>query len=113
MVTLWAWLCQVVDADKSCKNALSRVIAYWVSQGQAAPSTRTAAYCQARKRLNAQWVLGLVRHTGMQRHAVADSRWLWCGRRVAVVDGKTVLMSETQPNQHHYPLHKKQKKGGG
>ena len=28
MITLWAWLSQVLDADKSCKKAVSRVVAY-------------------------------------------------------------------------------------
>lgn len=113
MVTLWAWLCQVLDADKSCKNALSRIIAYLGASGQAVPSTCTAAYCRARKRLNTLWVLGLIRKTGTPLHQQAPSHWLWCGRRVAVVDGSTVLMADTPANQQQYPQHKKQKQGCG
>ena len=113
MVTLWAWLSQILDRDKSCKNALSRIIAYLVSAGQAVPWTHTAAYCRARKRLLASWVWGLVRKTGTDLHQLADSHWLCCGRLLAVVDGETVLMSDTPANQHQYPQHKKQKKGCG
>ena len=30
IVTLWAWLSQVLDPDKSCKNAVSRVVAFLI-----------------------------------------------------------------------------------
>lgn len=113
IVTLWAWLSQVLEKDKSCKNALSRVIAYLVASGHDAPSTNTAAYCQARKRLKANWLLGLVRKTGAELHQTAPPQWLWCGRRVAVVDGSTLLMADTPENQREYPQHKTQAKGCG
>jgi hypothetical protein len=32
IVTLWAFLSQVLDVDKSCHNAVSRVIAYLVDE---------------------------------------------------------------------------------
>jgi len=32
-VTLWAFLSQVLDVDKSCQNTVSRVIAYLSSEG--------------------------------------------------------------------------------
>ena len=39
LVTLWAWLSQVLEADKSCKKAVSRVVSYVVAAGQSPPST--------------------------------------------------------------------------
>lgn len=48
VVTLWAFLSQVLDSDKSCHNAVSRVIAYLVGEGVEIPSTHSSAYCQAR-----------------------------------------------------------------
>ena len=44
-VTLWVFLSQVLDLDKSCHNAVSRVIAYLVGEGVEIPSTDTSAYC--------------------------------------------------------------------
>ena len=32
VITLWTWLCQVLDKGKSCKNAVSRVISYLASE---------------------------------------------------------------------------------
>ena len=50
-VTLWAFLSQVLDTDKSCHNAVSKIIAYLTGEGVEIPSTDTSAYCQARSRL--------------------------------------------------------------
>lgn len=54
IVTVWAFLSQVLDVDKSCHNAVSRVITYLVGEAQEIPSTDTSAYCQARARLPEQ-----------------------------------------------------------
>ena len=43
IITLWIWLCQVIDKDKSCKNAISRIVSYLVAQGETPPSTDTGA----------------------------------------------------------------------
>ena len=53
-VTLWTFLSQVLDADKSCHNAVSRVIAWLSGENVELPSQDTGAYCQARKRLPEQ-----------------------------------------------------------
>jgi hypothetical protein len=55
VVTLWAFLPQVLDADKSCHNAVSKIIAYLAGTGlEAMP---TAGYANAKimstSRLNA------------------------------------------------------------
>jgi hypothetical protein len=50
-VTLWAILSQVLDTDKSCANAVSRVITWLASKNVEIPSADTSAYCQARQRL--------------------------------------------------------------
>lgn len=51
MVVLWAWVCQVLDTDKSLSNAVNRVMAWLAAAGQAVPSSDTGAYSKARKRL--------------------------------------------------------------
>ncbi|MGB0600306.1 MAG: hypothetical protein ACPGLY_26820 [Rubripirellula sp.] len=47
LVTLWIFLGQVLSADHSCRNAVVRLIVHRVSQGFAACSSKTGAYCQA------------------------------------------------------------------
>jgi len=50
-VTLWAFLSQVLDTDKTCHNTVSRIVAWLASENAEIPSEDTSAYCQARKRL--------------------------------------------------------------
>ena len=52
VVTIWAFLSQVLDPDKSLQNAVSRVIAWLADEaGELIPSTDTGGYSKARKRL--------------------------------------------------------------
>src|SRR5438105_2593703 len=52
-LTLWAFLSQVLEDDKSCRAAVGRVLAFLVASGQAPCSQDTAAYCRARAKLPA------------------------------------------------------------
>jgi hypothetical protein len=113
IVTLWAFLSQVLDVDKSCHNAVSRVIAYLVGEGVELPSTSTSAYCQARIRLPEKLLEKLFYHTGFSLEKKVTERHLWCGRNVKVIDGSTVSMPDTPANQEEYPQPKSQKSGCG
>ena len=42
-VTIWAFLSQILDAEKSCHNAVSRVIAWLSTYNVELPSTDTSA----------------------------------------------------------------------
>ncbi len=50
-ITLWAFLSQVLDTDKTCHNAVSKIIAHLAEAEVEVPSTDMSAYCQARSRL--------------------------------------------------------------
>ncbi|MBH8577977.1 hypothetical protein I8752_34455 [Nostocaceae cyanobacterium CENA369] len=50
-ITLWAFLSQVLDSDKTCHNALSKIVAHLAGEEVEISSTDTSAYCQARARL--------------------------------------------------------------
>jgi hypothetical protein len=112
VITLWTWLCQVIDKDKSCKNAVSRTTSYLVAEGETPPSTDTGAYCKARKRLKERFLLRLLRYTGKHLHQ-QDEEELWCGRRVFIADGSTITMADTQENQAEYPQPESQAQGCG
>ena len=112
VITLWTWLCQVLDKDKSCKNAVSRIVSYLVAEGETPPSTDTGAYCKARKRLKEVFLLRLLRCIGKHLHQ-QDEGELWCGRRVFIVDGSTITMADTQQNQAEYPQPESQAQGCG
>ena len=114
MVTLWAFLSQVVASkDSSCQDAVSRVLADRVAHRQKACSPDTSSYCQARGRLPNEVVAGLTRQTGLELHREAPPDWLCKGRRVVLVDGSTATMEDTPENQAEYPQSRNQKAGLG
>ncbi len=41
----------MLDTDKTCNNAVSKIIAHLAGEEVEVPSTDTSAYCQARARL--------------------------------------------------------------
>ena len=112
-VTLWAFLSQVLDTDKSCHNAVSKIIAYLTGEGVEIPSTDTSAYCQARSRLPEKLLEKLFNQTGQNLEEKVTIEHLWCGRNVKVIDGSTVSMPDTVENQKEYPQPKTQKPGCG
>jgi hypothetical protein len=113
LVTLWTFLTQVLDPDHSCRQAVLRLIAFLVSQGQPPVSADTGNYCKARKRLPLSLIVRLVRKTGQVLQEKALSTWLWKGRSVFLVDGSTVSMPDTSANQEVYPQPRTQKPGLG
>src|SRR5262245_60129578 len=82
LVTLWAFLGQVLGADQSCRAAVARLIAHRVAQGLPPCSSETGAYCQARKRLPLAFFAAVARRVGQALEARVEPQWLWKGRRV-------------------------------
>lgn len=113
LLTLWAFLSQVVCPDGSCRAAVARVLAWLVSRQQAPCTPQTGPYCKARMRLPASLLRRLVRETGRGLHTESPDEWLWKGRRVKLVDGTTVSMPDTPDNQAAYPQHVAQAPGLG
>lgn len=113
LVTLWVFLGQVISADHSCRAAVARLIAHRISQGQGACSSKTGAYCQARKRLPEKFFSAVTCSVGRALDSNVDPKWLWKGRRVYMFDGSTVTMPDTPENQQAYPQLYNQKPGLG
>jgi hypothetical protein len=112
-VTLWAFLSQVLDADKSCHNAVSRVIAWLSGEKVELPSQDTGAYCQARQRLPEKLLQQLFSKVAKDLQDKVTREQLWCGRHVKVIDGSTVSMPDTPTNQQAYPQPSTQAPGCG
>ncbi|RCJ21440.1 transposase [Nostoc minutum NIES-26] len=112
-VTLWAFLSQVLDTDKTCHNAVSKIIAHLAESEVEVPSTDTSAYCQARSRLPEKLLEKLFNYTAQNLEKKVTEEHLWCGRNVLVIDGSTVSMPDTVENQKEYPQPSSQKPGCG
>jgi len=112
IITLWAFIRQVLDSDKSCKNAVSFVLSILCDSEEELPSDNTSGntgvYCKARKRLSLNFIMRLFRNAGQAIHQKASDGFLWCNRRVFLVDGSTFSMYDTPENQQEYPQPKNQ-----
>jgi Transposase DDE domain len=113
MVTLWLMISQVSDPDKSLSNAVAKVTTWLGAVGAEVPSEDTGAYCKARQRLPEAILVKLVSETAEELEQRVLAEHQWCGRRVRVCDGTTVLASDTSKNQLEYPQHKNQSFGCG
>jgi hypothetical protein len=113
LVTLWVFLSQVLDPDHSCRQAVSRFLAWRAARGLAPCSADTGAYCKARARLPEGVLARLTRATGRRLQDQAPPHWHWEGRPVKLVDGTTLSMPDTPANQKAYPQSGTQKAGVG
>lgn len=107
--TLLMFIKQILNSDKSCRNAVAGAFAEQVSVGKRAISTNTGPYCKARERLPEVAVKALVRETGELSEKKAFRKWKWHGHEIKVVDGTTATMPDTKENKQAFPLHKNQK----
>lgn len=112
-VVLSMFMRQVLDADRSCQNAVNGWAGQRVADGLKPMSVRTGGYCKARQRLPLEMLSGICQETGRQLHALADPRWRWRERRVKLVDGTGISMPDTEENQGRYPQPSTQAAGVG
>lgn len=113
LVTIWAFLSQVLTFGGSCQTAVARVIAARVQSGQKPCSENTASYCTARAKLPERVISDLAKAEGNEWHDQAPVEWKLHGRDVVIVDGSTVTCADTEENQKEYPQSRNQKQGLG
>jgi hypothetical protein len=112
-VTLWTFLLQVVSPDGSCRDAVTRLRAFQVAQGESPCAPTPGSYCKARGRLPEAVVAHLAQEVGHRLSQSLPVQWRWQGRTGKLVDGSTVSMPDTVENQAAYPQHTQQQAGLG
>ena len=119
VVTIWAFVSQIIDTDRSCRKALSRIWAYLSDRAPKANTIAvegvadTGAYCKARQRLPEGVVNRLYGQVADTLEEGVDTARRWWGHRVFLADGTTVMLPDTPANQAAYPQHPGQKEGCG
>ena len=102
-LTFWAFFWQVSTPIIPAAPPSSGSPPGWGGGGEKLDDEDTSPYCKARARLPESVPFRLMRSLGRKRHDEVPAEWLWCGRRVKVVDGTTVSMPDTAANQAAYP----------
>lgn len=110
--TFWAFFSQVIDSDGGCKEVVRKMQAYASVNAIKLPASSSSAYCQARKKLKVEELMGILKHTA-KRIDYMPERGFINDRRVVVVDGTGVSMPDAPENQEEWPQQKQQKEGCG
>lgn len=110
--TFWAFFSQVLDADGGCKEVIRKLQSYASIKGIKIPSSSTASYCTARKKLDERMLSEILEHTAAKLNKTPKDGLL-NNRRVIVVDGTGVSMPDTTENQEAWPQWSSQKPGCG
>jgi hypothetical protein len=110
--TFWAFFSQVLDADGGCKEVIRKFQSYASIKGIKVPSSSTASYCTARKKLEEPMLSDILAQTA-ERLEKMPATGLLNNRRVIVVDGTGVSMPDTPENQTVWPQLSSQKPGCG
>ncbi|MDA8324733.1 MAG: transposase [Nitrospiraceae bacterium] len=110
--TFWAFFSQILDADGGCKEVVRKLQSYASIKGAKIPSSSTASYCTARKKLDEQMLSDILEHTAGRLEAMPGTGLL-NNRRVIVVDGTGVSMPDTLASQEVWPQSARQKLGCG
>jgi hypothetical protein len=110
--TFWAFFSQILDADGGCREVIRKIQAYRTTRELPLPSGSTAAYCQARKKLDSKALGEIAAHTGKVLQARGMNH-TWKNHKVIIVDGTGVSMPDTADNQAQWPQPSTQAVGCG
>lgn len=111
--TLHTFIKQVLNPDKSCRNAIAGLIPEQHTNDKKFSSKSTGNYTKARQKLPEKMVKALVKETSSKVELSMPPKWHWKGYHIKVADGTTLSMPDTKENQSSYPQHKKQAQGCG
>lgn len=111
--TVFTFIKQVLNPDKSLKKAVAGVIVEQINAGEKPISSNTGPYSKARKRLPEEMVKKLVKEIGQSAAKNSLKGWKVYGCELKSLDGTTAKMPDTVENQEIFPQHENQKKGAG
>ena len=112
-LTVYTFLSQVLSADRSCRQAVARVVGWLAAKGRESCSPTTGPYCKARARIPERVLVQLARQVADELQQRTNTHLSLAGRPVKMVDGATVSMPDTPENQEEYPQPDTQKPGLG
>jgi len=112
-LTFECFLWQLLHPATACREVVRQVQALYRLQGEAPPDANTSAYVQARQRLPQERFEQVLNATARAADQRAGAVGRLAGRPVKVVDGSTVQLPDTPPNQRAYPQPRTQRPGCG
>jgi len=112
-LVFWTFAWQVAQAGASCREAIRQARAQCQNAGRPLPPKAESPYCQARGSLPLERLQEIHDSVCAEAQAGLAAQDLWCGHRVAVVDGSSVTAPDTPANQKAFPQQSVQQPGCG
>lgn len=109
----WAWLAQILEANASCQRALGLIQAWNQSCGLPVPASDTSSYCQARGRMELEFLEQISGRVGDMLGSRVTQPERWNGLVLKAIDGSSMQLMDTPENQRAYPQPSSQKPGCG
>ena len=112
-VVVFALLAAVNSHDNTLRGAVVRNNADRLQRGDEPGSTGTAAFSEARSKLNPQVLIGATKGVAARVGAKTPGGDIWKGMAPYVIDGTTLTAADTAENQHRFPQPATQADGVG
>ncbi len=111
--TFWAWLGQILHANRSCQHALSMLQSWYASHQLPIPACDTSSYCKARQRIDQSFLQDI--HERITSHLSQQSTPMqqWNGLDLYALDASSVHLLDTPENQSVFPQPSSQSPGCG
>jgi len=113
LVTMWTFIAQVLNSDRTLAGAVNRTMASMTMSGKKGGSHDATGYCKARYRIPIEFLISLVKMVQERLEQAVTKPYLWHDRHVKLVDGSSVSMPDSPANRRAYPQPPTQKKGCG
>jgi hypothetical protein len=112
-VVVFAMIAAVNSRDDTLRAAVVRNNVDRTQRGDEPASTGTAAFSEARSKLNPQVLIGATKDVAARVGAKVPGGDLWKGMAPYVIDGTTLTASDTAENQRSFPQPTTQADGVG
>ena len=113
LIVFWAWLAQILELNASCSRAVRLIQSWYLSAKIRAPKNNTGSYCKARIRLSLDLLKSVFDQVNEFARRQVRTEDQWHGFNLKAIDGSSVTLLDTEPNQVAYPQHSSSKKGCG
>lgn len=113
VVTFWAWVSQIVEANSSCAKATALVQAWHEEAKLPLPAANTSSFCRARQRLSESFLNAVDEMCQDYAEARVEEHHRWRGLRLKAIDGTSFRLMDTPDNQVDFPQSSSQAPGCG
>jgi putative transposase len=108
----WSWIWQVLQANTACREVVRQIQMIFCLHGQVIHEG-TSAYCQSRRKIPLALLQRFIKASADAAQKLVPRPTLLQGRPLKALDGSSVRLADTRPNQKAFPQPHSQRRGAG